>query len=306
MQGATTNVEHQVSVERPSARASRSAATVARFYEASLGDQRTWSPKLNLHFGYYRRGVSVLDREALLDEMNAQVVARLELPRDGASFVLDAGCGVGPTARFLAKRYRGARVLGLTLSGRQRDVGNMLTMRARLHPRVRLEVGDYLSTGLETGTVDAAYAVESACYAPGRDKASFFREMARVLRPGGRLVVADAFLRRSAPLPAVAERAHAAMCAGWELAELASIEDACAAARRAGLDVRAVEDVSWRVMPSVAHVPLAMVEQLWRDPRAFTSGPRRGNLVAPLAAALAGLHLAQFGYFFVVAQRGGR
>jgi len=277
---------------------------VVAFYEASMGDQRTWSPELNLHFGYYRRGLSPFDREPLLDEMNAQVAARLGITQGAASFVLDAGCGVGPTARHVGRRFGGASVLGLTVVERQRDVGNAASRRAGLFPRVRIEVGDYVATGLPAASVDAAYAVESACYAPGIDKAAFFREMARVLRPGGRLVVADGFVRHGAPLPPVARRIHAAMCRRWALPELASIELAADAMRQSGFDDVHAEDISWRVMPSVAHVPVAVAELLWRDRSALRCERRRANLLAPVAAALAGMHRAHFGYFFLVGARG--
>lgn len=276
---------------------------IVAFYEASMRDQWAWSDELNLHFGYYRRGLSLFDREQLLDEMNSQVSARLGVAAASSSLVLDAGCGAGPTARHVARRFPAVQVLGLTVVGRQRDVGNEAAAKAGLYPRVRIELGDYLATGLETASVDAAYAIESVCYAPGNDKAAFFREMSRVLRPGGRLVVADGFVRHAAALPPVARRLHAAMCSRWALPALGSITLAAQAMRASGFEDVRVEDVSWRVAPSVAHVPVAVARLLLRDRSALRCAKRRANLLAPVAAVLAGAHRAHFGYYFLVGRR---
>ena len=67
--------------------------------------------------------------------------------------VLDAGCGVGGTSQ------------------------------------VRFEVADYARTGLPPSSFDVVWAQESACHAP--DKSALAAEAFRVLRPGGRLVMAE-------------------------------------------------------------------------------------------------------------------
>ena len=50
-------------------------------------------------------------------------------------------------------------------------------------------MADYTATGLDESSFDVAWAQESACHAP--DKKAFTSEMARVLRPGGRIVMAE-------------------------------------------------------------------------------------------------------------------
>lgn len=279
------------------------SALVREFYEATLGDQRAWSSELNLHFGYYRSGLNPLDRERLLDETNAQVARRLGLLALSDGLVLDAGAGAGATARHVARAFVKTEVLGLTLSPSQSRTGNEAARREGLFPRVRIEVGDYLATGLPTGSVTAAYAIESSCYAPGRDKRALFEELARVIEPGGRVVVSDAFLRHADELPSVPRRLHAAMCTHWVLPSLAVIPLAAAALQSAGFRNVRVEDVSMRMVPCVAQAPFAALGFLARERRSLRCPHRRGNLLAPMAAGLAGLFLSHFGYFFLSGER---
>lgn len=95
--------------------------------------------------------------------------------------VCDVGCGYGGTARMLARDY-GAEVTGMTVSRKQyeeaiSDGGN--------NPSFLL--GDWLQNDLPGGSFDAAIAIESTEHLP--DVAQGIREMARVLVPGGRLVI---------------------------------------------------------------------------------------------------------------------
>lgn len=273
------------------------------FYEATLDDQRAWSSELNLHFGYYRSGLNPLDRERLLDETNAQVTRRLGLRALSDGLVLDAGAGTGATARHLARAFVKTHVLGLTLSPSQSEAGNAAARRLGLFPRVRIEVGDYLATGLPDRSVSAAYAIESSCYAPGRDKLALFEELARVVEPGGRVVISDAFLRHADELPTVPRRLHAAMCAHWLLPSLAVIDLAAGALRRAGFRNVRAEDVSMCMVPCVAQAPFAALGFLARDRKSLLCPHRRGNLLAPMAASIAGLFSGHFGYFFLSGER---
>jgi tocopherol O-methyltransferase len=95
--------------------------------------------------------------------------------------VCDVGCGYGATARQLAKAY-GAEVTGLTISGAQHGY-------AHAHPvkGTSFLLRNWMDNGLPDAVFDATIAIESLSHMP--DRARFFHEAARVLRPGGRLVV---------------------------------------------------------------------------------------------------------------------
>jgi tocopherol O-methyltransferase len=95
--------------------------------------------------------------------------------------VCDVGCGYGATARQLAAAW-GAEVTGLTISGAQHRY-------AQAHPAngTSFLLRDWMDNGLPDAAFDAVIAIESLSHMPDRPR--FFREAARVLKPGGRLVV---------------------------------------------------------------------------------------------------------------------
>ncbi|MBA2512801.1 MAG: methyltransferase domain-containing protein [Solirubrobacterales bacterium] len=102
------------------------------------------------------------------------------------SRVVDVGCGYGATARLLA-RERAAEVIGFTLSAAQAGWGREAATREGV--AVELRVSDWLANDLASASVDAVIAIESVSHMP--DPGGAFLEAARVLRPGGRLVVCD-------------------------------------------------------------------------------------------------------------------
>jgi len=50
-----------------------------QYYSEAGPDYAAWSREFNMHFGYYRAGSKPLHREAMLEQMNAEVLARLQL-----------------------------------------------------------------------------------------------------------------------------------------------------------------------------------------------------------------------------------
>jgi MPBQ/MSBQ methyltransferase len=102
------------------------------------------------------------------------------------SRVLDVGCGIGGSARILARDY-GLDVLGISISPAQIARATALTPASL--PRCRFQVMDALDLTLADGSFDAVWSVEACPHMP--DKQRYADELLRVLRPGGRLAVAD-------------------------------------------------------------------------------------------------------------------
>ncbi len=187
------------------------------------------------------------------------------------SRVADAGCGYGATARLLA-RERGAAVTGLTLSAAQADWGNAAARREGIGGRVQLRVGDWTDSGLEAGAFDAVIAIESVSHMP--DPARAFAEAARVLRPGGTLVVCD-WLARAARSGWRDRLLLEPICREGRLPAMRTAAAYGELLRRAGLEVTSFADESRRVSRTWPICLRRTAARLVRDPEA------RGFLLSP-------------------------
>jgi tocopherol O-methyltransferase len=125
------------------------------------------------------------------------------------SSVLDVGCGIGGTTRHLAKTH-GCKVTGVTISGRQVEIARKLTLEASGSQQegqsdafklgdgsVRFieldaeKMGDFFNTEPNVAKFDCVWISEAMSHLP--NKQLFFQNAAKLLNPGGKLVVADWF-----------------------------------------------------------------------------------------------------------------
>ena len=102
--------------------------------------------------------------------------------------VLDAGCGIGGTARVLAREY-GCRVTGIDLTPQFVEVARALTERMDLTEQCDFHVGSVTQMPFADTTFDAAVTFHVAMNVRERD--SFYAELARVMRPNAPLCVFD-------------------------------------------------------------------------------------------------------------------
>ncbi|MBL8699521.1 MAG: methyltransferase domain-containing protein [Alphaproteobacteria bacterium] len=160
---------------------------------------------------------------------------RAQLPVRRPLVVLDAGCGYGGTMLDLARDIDG-RFHGLTLSRRQAEIGRRAARRRGLAARVDLECRSYDAP--PDAPVDAILAIESLAHSA--DPAASVAALARLLRPGGRLLVVD-----DMPEPAAAASPDLAVFKrGWRCPVLWSRADYAAAFERLGLALVVDQDLS--------------------------------------------------------------
>lgn len=102
--------------------------------------------------------------------------------------ILDVGCGIGGTSRFIASRY-GSRVTGIDLTLEYIDTGEALSRWVGLNNQVFLRQGNVLSMPFEDESFDGAIMMHVGMNI--EDKAKLFSELNRVLRPDATLGVYD-------------------------------------------------------------------------------------------------------------------
>jgi len=110
--------------------------------------------------------------------------------------VLDVAAGTGASALYLAERF-GCQMVGIDYGRESVVAANAAAAEAGLADRVRFELGDAERLPFEDNSFDAVINECAFCTFP--DKKTAAAEMARVLRPGGKLSLSD--LTRSGPLP---------------------------------------------------------------------------------------------------------
>jgi len=113
---------------------------------------------------------------------------------DGTVDVLDVACGTGDLAFRTVEAMPNARVLGVDVSERMLELARA-RLTPSLSPRLSFANGDLAQLDVQSASIDvvtAGYAVRNA-----PDPRQAIAELARVLRPGGRLYVLDFFRPRS-------------------------------------------------------------------------------------------------------------
>ncbi|RGP68188.1 hypothetical protein FLONG3_8263 [Fusarium longipes] len=166
----------------------------------------------HIHHGYW----PTKESEAVQTKEEAQAnLIRLLLDISGISSkssVLDVGCGIGGTSRYLASKH-GSSVTGITISSKQVEIANRLTKAATGdeapsydvpddHGFIKLgdgkvkfleldaeKMGDFFNN--QQGSFDAVWISEALSHFP--NKTLFFENVMKVLKPGGKLVLADWF-----------------------------------------------------------------------------------------------------------------
>jgi tocopherol O-methyltransferase len=145
---------------------------------------------LGFHYGFFEKGVINPNKASL--NMNDFLGRLLGLDKTKSIEILDAGCGVGGTSTYLALKYPNSRFTGITIAPIEIELANKFSKEKNVN-NVNFILGNYTNTGLPDNHFDCAFALESECYA--QNKKNFLHEMNRILKPGGKLIIIDVFLK---------------------------------------------------------------------------------------------------------------
>jgi tocopherol O-methyltransferase len=158
---------------------------IQEFYDASSGLwESVWGE--HMHHGYYGK-----DGTRKLDRRQAQIDLIEELLTwAGTSHpqtILDVGCGIGGSSLYLAQKF-GARVTGITLSPVQAGRAKERSIAAGLAAQADFQVANAMQMPFADDSFDLVWSLESGEHMP--DKVKFLQECYRVLKPGGKLILA--------------------------------------------------------------------------------------------------------------------
>jgi tocopherol O-methyltransferase len=225
---------------------------IINYFEQTHNDYRwLWGidRHLGLHCGYFddrhrRHDDAVLHMNGVLATM-AGISA--------GTRVLDAGCGVGGSALWLAE-HLGARAVGVNINAKQIEQARRLACGRPSGDRVQFLLADFCATALAEESFDVFWALESACYA--EDKSALLAEAHRLLKPGGRLVVADGFLARD-DLDADERRIVERWQHGWAIPGVVSADRFARRLAEAGFRKFRFRDITRHVVPSSRRIYLA-------------------------------------------------
>ncbi|MEM1321857.1 MAG: class I SAM-dependent methyltransferase [Bacteroidota bacterium] len=208
-----------------------------------------------VHFGFYDENA---DKHSDALQNTNQVLANLARVKAG-DYVLDAGCGRGGSCFWLAQNRR-AKTIGITPVQSQIDECRQNAIDRKLEAQCQFELADYCHTPFKDEQFDVIWACESLCHAD--QKRDFYQEAFRLLRPGGRLVMAE-YMRRHRPLSDDDERLLMSWLNGWAIKDIDSRSEHLQHAQAVGFTAVDIQDVTSAVRTSLRNLHRNSTNWLW-------------------------------------------
>lgn len=202
----------------------------------------------NLHYGYFERGDEDL---ATATEALTRLMARHAQIEPGMA-VLDVGCGTGRPACFLAEAHD-CHVTGISTGEVGLETARERAEEKHLTDRLEFRYGDGTDNGLPDQSFDRVWVMQSSHFMRQKDR--LISECARVLRPGGRLVLCDIVLRSIMPMAEVVKyrRELLLLQQVYGQAKMEPLEVYERLSRDNHLDVEITQDISRQTFPTFEH-----------------------------------------------------
>lgn len=146
------------------------------------------------HYGFYDKGfITFYDA---VQNMNNYIGTLLGLSLEESLKILDVGCGVAATSRYLAKKYPNCHFTGISLGAEEIKLAQKRQKEQQIE-NVNFFSRNYTNTRFQNNSFDNAFAIESIVYAV--NKKDVVTEISRILKHDGKFLIIDAFLKKNPP-----------------------------------------------------------------------------------------------------------
>lgn len=154
--------------------------------------------------------------------------------------LLDAGCGVGGAVLqidlFLQEqKVKKFHILGISIVSKQTKVANVRGKKLG-GTNSSFQVGNFLDLPYKSATFNGIIAIESFGHIPPANKLNLLKEMIRVLKPGGRVVIMGGYIVRK-PKTSDEQYWFSVWRNGWTLPEIITVEELNNLAKEAGFEI---------------------------------------------------------------------
>lgn len=212
---------------------------------------------MGLHFGFWDKDTKCLS-DAIVNQNNIMASLLNIKPEHN---VLDAGCGVGGSAIYLAKNI-GCKVSGITITPKQVEGAKQYSAKEGVQNKVQFHEMDFTKTDFPDASFDVVWAIESVCHAA--DKKEFLNEAHRLLKPEGQLIVADYFPKKSNLSTKEYEQLYTNGLNGWAVHEMCNMDEFNTHCKSLGFQKVSSQIMNEAVAPSVKK--LILKNKIWLAP----------------------------------------
>ncbi len=252
---------------------------IADYYNQTLNHYKNWwklDTNLAVHYGIWDKDTKTF-HDSLINT-NKVLIDFADI-KEG-DVILDAGCGVGGSAFYLANN-KNAKVEGITLSNRQYDYASKKCKELELEHAVKFSVQDYGQTNFPDSTFDVVWAIESIT--SSNEKEKFIKEAFRILKPNGKIIIADYFSTSESTSE------HELLCKWrnlWSMAPFMNVQDYCDLFSGNGFKLSKNSNITNAIYPTARRMywsyllggPFAVLYNLFNNPTPYAKNHYKSGL----------------------------
>lgn len=215
---------------------------IQRYYDNLWSVGKKFGQKFldgGFHFGYYEKGI--INYKQAIQNMNKYIGNLLGLENGQLLNILEAGCGIGATSRYLAKKYPVCHFTGISLGIEEIEIAKTLQKEQNLK-NMQFLSGNYNNTGFQNNSFDCTFALESIVYAV--NKKDVVNEISRILKPHGKFVIIDGFFPKNRPSNSFLKNVYMVLLSKRSIPGIISLQEIQSYLKSAGFRDIIIHDLS--------------------------------------------------------------